>query len=383
MGNGTIRTITGEPSLKNTGNAQMFLHITSGGTGLYASYMTGGTVTERPSSPIEYASYYNTTTKVCEYWNGSQWSEISLPIAIVTRGTSGFTSIDQVFNGFGYIGNTIFTLPGISGLIPNGRNEDGSLNSVSFTTTSVLTSTKQSTWTQNQIQLINANGLNGLVDYNYKYDEYANRNIGSTGFLLYCVFGAATLESGRITSFNPKPVFHAVDYYDFLLASDQISTDIKVSSPTGTIVAFGTGTAPQGFLPCNGAAVSRTTYANLFSVIGTTWGAGDGISTFNLPNLNNGIFLKGGTNVGKYTKESLPNITGGDLSSGNVLLAAMRATSSGAMQTGDGSANRFQIGGEAGEAVKAKIDASLSSATYQDGAPVQPNNYTILFCIKY
>ena len=40
---------------------------------------------------------------------------------------SGFTSIDQVFNGFGYIGSTVFALPGVKGLAPNGRNADGSL----------------------------------------------------------------------------------------------------------------------------------------------------------------------------------------------------------------------------------------------------------------
>jgi microcystin-dependent protein len=55
--------------------------------------------------------------------------------------------------------------------------------------------------------------------------------------------------------------------------------------PTGTIIAFPSSTIPNGFLLCDGSAVSRTTYANLFAVIGTTYGAGDGSTTFNLPNL--------------------------------------------------------------------------------------------------
>ena len=54
---------------------------------------------------------------------------------------------------------------------------------------------------------------------------------------------------------------------------------------TGTIVPWGTGTAPSGFLECDGSAVSRTTYAALFAVIGTTYGAGDTTTTFNVPNL--------------------------------------------------------------------------------------------------
>jgi microcystin-dependent protein len=54
---------------------------------------------------------------------------------------------------------------------------------------------------------------------------------------------------------------------------------------TGTIVPWSTSTAPTGFLKCDGTAVSRTTYAALFAVISTTYGAGDGSTTFNLPNL--------------------------------------------------------------------------------------------------
>lgn len=60
----------------------------------------------------------------------------------------------------------------------------------------------------------------------------------------------------------------------------------------GTVVAFAADTAPTGWLECNGAAVSRTTYALLFSVIGTTWGAGNGTTTFNLPDLR-GEFIRG------------------------------------------------------------------------------------------
>lgn len=57
------------------------------------------------------------------------------------------------------------------------------------------------------------------------------------------------------------------------------------SSDTGRIVFFGSSTPPTGWLKCNGAAVSRTTYADLFAVIGTTFGTGDGSTTFNLPEL--------------------------------------------------------------------------------------------------
>jgi microcystin-dependent protein len=65
----------------------------------------------------------------------------------------------------------------------------------------------------------------------------------------------------------------------------------------GIIKAFGGSTAPAGHLLCNGAAVSRTTYADLFAAIGTFYGAGDGTTTFNLPNPK-GRFLLGKADAG-------------------------------------------------------------------------------------
>ena len=54
---------------------------------------------------------------------------------------------------------------------------------------------------------------------------------------------------------------------------------------TGLIVPWSTTTAPSGFLECDGTAVSRSTYAALFAVVGTTYGSGNGSTTFNLPDL--------------------------------------------------------------------------------------------------
>ena len=62
--------------------------------------------------------------------------------------------------------------------------------------------------------------------------------------------------------------------------------------PAGAIQAFAMSSVPTGWLECNGVAVSRVTYANLFSVIGVTYGAGNGVTTFNLPDLR-GEFIRG------------------------------------------------------------------------------------------
>lgn len=75
------------------------------------------------------------------------------------------------------------------------------------------------------------------------------------------------------------------DHTQYLTSArhDALVTGFHV--PTGVIFPYGAAAAPTGYLNCNGAAVSRTTYADLFAIIGTTWGVGDGSTTFNLPDL--------------------------------------------------------------------------------------------------
>ena len=61
--------------------------------------------------------------------------------------------------------------------------------------------------------------------------------------------------------------------------------------PVGTILPFGSKTVPAGWFECNGAEISRTSYPLLFAAIGTTWGTGNGTTTFNLPDLRNRILI--------------------------------------------------------------------------------------------
>ena len=65
--------------------------------------------------------------------------------------------------------------------------------------------------------------------------------------------------------------------------------------PAGALLMWGTATAPTGYLLCNGSAVSRSTYAALFAVVGTTFGSGDGSTTFNLPDYRNRFPVGAGT----------------------------------------------------------------------------------------
>jgi len=65
-----------------------------------------------------------------------------------------------------------------------------------------------------------------------------------------------------------------------------IDRTTKQTSLVGAIIGWSTATAPNGWLVCNGSAISRTNYADLFALVGTKFGVGDGSTTFNVPNLS-------------------------------------------------------------------------------------------------
>ena len=83
--------------------------------------------------------------------------------------------------------------------------------------------------------------------------------------------------------------------YDAVLTYATTQAVRSIGLPAGAIIAFGSTTAPSGYLLCDGAAVSRTTYADLFAAISTTWGVGDGSTTFNLPDGRGGVLRGTGT----------------------------------------------------------------------------------------
>lgn len=77
------------------------------------------------------------------------------------------------------------------------------------------------------------------------------------------------------------------------ITRDKFSVEVRRKFvPVGAILAWPSDTIPAGYLLCDGAAVSRTTYADLFAVMGTSHGAGNGTTTFNLPDLR-GLFIRG------------------------------------------------------------------------------------------
>jgi len=110
----------------------------------------------------------------------------------------------------------------------------------------------------------------------------------------------------------------------------------NVGIPIGTMLMWGTATAPTNYLLCNGAAVSRSTYSTLFAVLGTTWGVGDGSTTFNVPNTAgrvvrgvNGTYTlagTGGADTVVITDNNLPAHRHGQLQGGNVTVTSTGGT---------------------------------------------------------
>ena len=95
-----------------------------------------------------------------------------------------------------------------------------------------------------------------------------------------------------------------------LLDIEELKLYARHPLSAGTVLMIGGDQLPDGFLLCNGALVSRTTYAGLFAAIGETYGAGDGKTTFALPDYRDRVLQGASAGVGVYTASALPAITG-------------------------------------------------------------------------
>tara|TARA_R100001443_G_C3359528_1_gene178754 strand:- start:2871 stop:3422 length:552 start_codon:yes stop_codon:yes gene_type:complete len=159
---------------------------------------------------------------------------------------------------------------------------------------------------------------------------------------------------------------------------------------TGTILPWSSGSVPTGFLECDGAAVSRTTYSALFGVVSTTYGAGDGSSTFNLPNLADNIPMgKSGTkalaSTGGANTVAAAGTVGGSTANASLSTAQLAAhthpggaggTAGGGNQTTSGTGTTGSTGSGTGH-------SHNMSATFSGTATSVLQPYlTLLYIIK-
>jgi putative tail fiber protein len=169
-----------------------------------------------------------------------------------------------------------------------------------------------------------------------------------------------------------------------------LSAAIESSVPSGTVFHFAGQTAPAGWLKANGAAVSRTAYAALFAAIGTTYGAGDGRSTFNLPDLR-GEFIRGwddgrgidrGRALGSAQGDAIRNITGSiDTGGQGGHQLFDEATATGALAISRRQWKAWTSDTQDGRSNPAAFDFDASRVV-PTAAENRPRNIALLACIK-
>ena len=161
----------------------------------------------------------------------------------------------------------------------------------------------------------------------------------------------------------------------------------------GLILPFANTSVPSGFLSCDGAAVSRTTYATLFTAIGTVWGSGNGSSTFNVPDFR-GAFLRGTGSHGTSNMAKGTDFAGAavgafenDQSQDHRHLITTDAdVGMGSNNIGANSSYRQveMLNNDFSEwIVTANPSVNNSQGTPRTGDETRPFNASILYCIKY
>jgi microcystin-dependent protein len=164
-------------------------------------------------------------------------------------------------------------------------------------------------------------------------------------------------------------------------------------TPAGTVITVAMNTAPTGYLKANGAVVSRSTYAALFAAIGTTFGAGDGSTTFALPDLR-GEFIRGwddgravdsGRSFGSAQGDAIRNLTGFADIRGDGNPGAHHYTTSGTSGVFVTPANTSKLQHTTGSRTITsshgiQFDASNQVPTASEN---RPRNVALLACIKF
>lgn len=162
----------------------------------------------------------------------------------------------------------------------------------------------------------------------------------------------------------------------------------------GAVVGFAMNSSPEGWLAANGSAVSRTTYARLFSRIGTTYGVGDGVNTFNLPDyraeflrgLDSGRGIDAGRVIGSAQAQQsvnhshlLPTTSG---TGGDGLMTAVFTDDTSAMTYYPSGTNSYNPSPSANTTLRT-YTANASAIAGAFGDETRPRNIAVLYCIKF
>lgn len=193
--------------------------------------------------------------------------------------------------------------------------------------------------------------------------------------------GNKLISTARIATTDKVGVVKPDGISIFITDEGTLSANVS-QIKTGSVIFFAGNVIPEGYLECYGQAVSRTVYAELFNVIGTIYGSGNGSTTFNIPNLVN-RFIQGSNTSGTVKQAGLPNITGQFSGTESLYKEGYTPSPSGAFYQ-----SAFNV--VAGWSTNDQFDnnvwsfsASRSSSIYGRSTTVQPPALTMLPIIKY
>lgn len=253
-GNGVLKTTTTDISSINANyDGQVLIALSKDFDVLLTGFVPGETVSELPTSTASFKIYYNTTDKKCYLDTTDGWQECSLPIALGTSTVSSWVSIDQVFNGFGFVGSTIFALTGVKGLSPNGndsltgikKNNIISIENILTYTCPNITANVILDLYANKIA-INSQAFDKPTTDLIFFDEINNYNYAGLGISNDIWVGSARIENGKIVLFNPKHPISLIDKNDSSWVAQQampskkyINLELGISGTVYTAVANG------------------------------------------------------------------------------------------------------------------------------------------------
>ncbi len=166
------------------------------------------------------------------------------------------------------------------------------------------------------------------------------------------------------------------------LSSKTVTLPATIALPAGAVMPFARTTAPDGWLQADGTAVSRSTYAALFSAIGTSHGAGDGSTTFNLPDLR-GVFVRGS---GSQTISSITYSGSFGAKQGDAMQGHYHQFFGGTNVYVQGSGSSNLPAGSFVNTVTQSVGMPITDGTNgtpRTAAETRPANIALLYCIKF
>jgi microcystin-dependent protein len=219
-------------------------------------------------------------------------------------------------------------------------------------------------------------------------------NVRQEPTVAYTVSGTALTMTGNVASTDDFYVIYLGKALQTTTPPDGSVTSAKIASsvifvPSGIIMPFGGTSAPTGYLSCDGSAISRTTYSTLFTAIGTTWGTGDGSSTFNVPDLR-ASFLRGTGSHGSSTMANGSAFSAPSVGSfeNDQFQSHFHDFNRGETNEAVASGTRMTHGNN-GDAVSSTTNVGLpttdtinSTGTPRNGDETRPFNASVLYVIK-